>query len=228
LFIVLLVSMVWSFLSSPGVGASSAIMREAERVTTTLPALPRSCCQDRRFRGAPVPPAFGPRWPSARPPAPIAPPIRLLIPKLKVDAALETVGQDRSGAMIAPRGADNGAWYKLGVRPGEVGNAVIAGHLDRVDGAPARFWAIEQLASGDLLIVVAADHRQHHFVVVRLAQYSLDSAPMQEIFGFTLRRRLNLITCAGRWDPHRQTYSKRLVVYTEFVETIYTESPVEN
>jgi sortase (surface protein transpeptidase) len=220
--------MVWAFLPPAVVVASSSRAREFSRVTAHSPAPMLTCCQQRFFAEAPPLPAFGPRWPSSRPSATIAPPIRLLIPKLKVDAAVESVTQDRTGAMLAPRGADNVAWYKLGARPGEVGNAVIAGHLDDMDGAPASFWDIEQLAPGDLLIVIAADGLQYHFVVVRLERYSLDGAPMQEIFGFTLRRRLNLITCDGRWDPHRQSYSKRLVVYTEFVETIYTERPFEN
>jgi sortase (surface protein transpeptidase) len=147
-------------------------------------------------------------------------PVRLLIPKLRVDAAVESAGQDQRGAMLAPAGADNVAWYKKNVRPGEVGNAVIGGHLDRADGSPAVFWEIDQLGPGDQLAVVDADGREHHFVVIGTAQFDTENVPIEEIFGYSLHRRLNLITCAGRWDGVEQAYSRRLVVYTQFIETL--------
>ena len=37
--------------------------------------------------------------------------------------------------------------------PGQIGNAVIAGHLDRKDGSPAIFWGLRQLAVGDSVMV---------------------------------------------------------------------------
>ncbi len=46
---------------------------------------------------------------------------------------------------------DNGhdvAWFKLGARPGEEGNAVIAGHVDDQKG-PAIFYHLDKLTKGD-------------------------------------------------------------------------------
>ncbi len=65
-------------------------------------------------------------------PAPVSFPKILSIPKLEVNAEIETVGLDNKGAMDVPKNAMNVAWYNLGPKPGEKGNAVMAGHLDTI------------------------------------------------------------------------------------------------
>lgn len=155
----------------------------------------------------------------------IAAPLRLVIPQIGLDAPIKAVGQDEHGAMIAPTTADEVTWYNQGARPGEVGNAVIAGHLDRADGVPAIFGAIDHLAAGDDVIIQARAGQRHHFVVIDVVAYPFDRAPLAEIFGFTLHRQLNLVTCDGLWDSRHQRYAKRLVVYTRFVYTEETAVP---
>lgn len=147
-------------------------------------------------------------------------PVRLQIPTLTIDAMVEAVGRDINGAMDIPAQVDNVAWYAPGYLPGELGNAVIAGHLDRANGAPAIFWSIDKLAVGDLIIVTAADGTQYHFAVTQLETYPYDQAPIEAIFGFSLRSQLNLITCKGQWNSGQRNYSNRLVVYSELVETV--------
>ncbi|MEZ4728781.1 MAG: class F sortase [Caldilineaceae bacterium] len=170
-------------------------------------------------------PAVAPVATLSQQPTAIAVPLRLIIPKLALDAPIQAVGQDEMGAMLAPTTADAVTWYEQGARPGEVGNAVVAGHLDQADGAPAIFSVIDHLAAGDDVIVQAAAGQRHHFVVLDVVDYPFDRAPLSEIFGFTLHRQLNLITCDGQWDPHRQRYSQRLVVYTQFAYTEVTATP---
>ena len=151
-------------------------------------------------------------------PAYLTYPVRLQIPKIAVDAAIEYVGQDVNGAMETPALMDNVAWYKPSAAPGEIGNAVISGHLDRANGTPAVFWRIQELSPGDELIVSTRDGRQHHFVVTYQSVYDYDRAPLEEIFGFTLHSQLNLITCNGKWDSRAQNYTKRLVVYASLIQ----------
>jgi len=147
-------------------------------------------------------------------------PVRLQIPSLKIDAVIEAVGSDQNGAMGIPKQADNVAWYAPGYLPGEWGNAVIAGHLDLANGAPAIFWSLGQLVVGDSIIVTAADGTQYHFAVTGQATYPYDQAPIEEIFGFSLQSQLNLITCKGQWNRGTRNYTKRLVVYSALVETV--------
>ncbi len=150
-------------------------------------------------------------------------PVRLRIPAIGVDAEIEAVGQTRSGAMDVPTQVDNVAWYELGALPGEIGNAVIAGHLDRVTGAPAVFWDLTDLQEGDSIYVIDGQGTEHHYQVTKSKSYPYDKSPIAEIFGFSLGSHLNLITCRGTWNRGRQTYSNRYVVYTELVESIPAE-----
>jgi sortase A len=145
-------------------------------------------------------------------------PARLQIPRLNIDAAVESVGQTHDGLMDVPRAAQNVAWYNLGAYPGDAGNAVLSGHLDDRGGAPAVFWRLDELEPGDLVIVVDSAGRSQRFEVTRKESYPFDQAPLQEIFGFTLSRNLNLITCEGVWDRANRNYDRRLVVYTRLLE----------
>ncbi len=121
-------------------------------------------------------------------------PVRLKIPAINVDAPIEDVGLTPDGAMDTPKDFGDTAWYQLGPRPGEQGNAVIAGHVDRV-GGEAVFWDLRQLTPGDEIIVISDDGITHHFAVTGLQKYALDTAPLTEIFGSTDGIHLNLVTC---------------------------------
>src|SRR5438270_13781751 len=73
-------------------------------------------------------------------------PARLRIPNLHVDAPIIYVGQTASGVMDAPVSKavhspywTSVFWYDQGAAAGQEGNAVIAGHVDRVGGDPAIF-----------------------------------------------------------------------------------------
>jgi hypothetical protein len=63
--------------------------------------------------------------------------VRLTIPKLGIAPYVEPVGLVQ-GAMDVPSNIWDVAWLKIGPRPGDVGNAVIDGHLDAING-PAIF-----------------------------------------------------------------------------------------
>src|SRR5712692_9473647 len=56
-------------------------------------------------------------------------PTRLLIPKIGVDAKIEARGLDSNRNMETPNDSHDVAWYDLGPRPGEPGNALINGHV---------------------------------------------------------------------------------------------------
>ena len=145
-------------------------------------------------------------------------PVRLLIPRLKVDAVVESVGKDAQGDAGVPQNSQNVAWYNLGPAPGEPGNAVISGHLDDKVG-PAIFRRLGELKVNDTLTVLDKAGLQRTFQVIEVAAYPYQKAPINKIFGFDLEHDLNLITCTGRWNNKTHTYSQRLVVYTRLVTT---------
>ncbi|MDP1709741.1 MAG: class F sortase, partial [Candidatus Komeilibacteria bacterium] len=59
-------------------------------------------------------------------------PLRLKIPEINVDSVVEYVALTPDGAMDIPKNIGDVAWFNLGPRPGESGNAVIAGHFGRL------------------------------------------------------------------------------------------------
>jgi len=146
-------------------------------------------------------------------------PLRLLIPVIGVNAAVEQVGITAAGDLDTPSlspWTDTG-WYVNGPRPGEQGSAVIDGHLNQPGNAPAVFWRLYQLRAGNEAIVVDSNGKVLRFLVIDVAYYTPQDAPYQLIFGNTSGKYLNLITCAGDWIPSLRQTSERLVVYTRLV-----------
>lgn len=144
----------------------------------------------------------------------VAAPRRLLIPAIGVNASVESVGLDAHGNMDVPKKWKDVGWYDLGPRPGQTGNAVIAGHLDSTTG-PAVFWKLKQLKPGDALSVADIDGKEHRFRVSRTEIYGADDAPLQTIFGRDDGAHLNLITCGGAWDKKSGHYTERLAVFAD-------------
>lgn len=153
---------------------------------------------------------------AAAPPPRAGLPVRLKIPSIGVDAAVEQVGKTPDGAMDVPKDFFDTAWYQLGPRPGETGNAVIDGHVDSTTGK-AIFWDLRTLAHGDLIAVVGDDGVERHFVVSDTATYATQDVPLTRVFGPTTGVHLNLITCDSNTTFNQTThsYDGNLVVYAD-------------
>jgi hypothetical protein len=155
-------------------------------------------------------------------------PIRLRITSLGMDAPILPVGEDRYGAMEAPGAGhpasdpiwDTAFWWKLGAHPGQAGNAVLAGHVDRNDGSRAVFWNLHQIQPGDHIIIINQAGKILTFQVTRIASFANpDGGPndpvIQQVFGPATTANLNLITCYGPWIGTE--YNKRLVVFSTLI-----------
>jgi LPXTG-site transpeptidase (sortase) family protein len=142
-------------------------------------------------------------------------PLRLRIPAINVDAAIEYVGLTQAGAMDIKPNPRDVAWYQLGPRPGEKGSAVIAGHYGWEHGQATVFTELSKLQSGDK-IYVDNDQKATLPFVVRGTQRYDPSADTAAIFiSSDGKSRLNLITCDGTWDAAKKTYSNRLVIFSD-------------
>lgn len=153
----------------------------------------------------------------ASPESTVGIPVRLEIPEIKVDANIQFVGQNDKNEMDTPSNGTDVAWYKFGPRPGEPGNAVIAGHLDTFTSRFGVFMNLEKLAIGSDIYVKDDAGKTYHFKVTKKESYGYRDAPVKEIFGESDTAKLNLITCGGVWDRKAQSYTERLVIYTELV-----------
>ena len=143
--------------------------------------------------------------------------MRLVIAGIGVDTTIKPVELTTSGDMAIDDSIDSVAWYRLGPEPGEPGNAVIAGHYGWRDGQAAVFNELHTLKAGDRVVVYDEASTMTTFVVRELREYSPD-ADATEVFRSTDgKAHLNLITCIGSWNRSQQTYTKRLVVFTDIV-----------
>lgn len=142
-------------------------------------------------------------------------PIRIIIPKIGVNAVLEYVGLTPEGEMEEPTKADNAAWLNRHPLPGEVGTSVIAGHFGFADNKPAVFDNLHKLRKGDKLYVIDSKDTVAVFVVQGQRTY-MPEQDATEVFDSNDRKsHLNLITCKGAWDESRQRYDNRLVVFAD-------------
>ena len=143
-------------------------------------------------------------------------PIRLKIPKVNVNAVIKHVGLTPQGAMDAPKGPADVAWFNLGPRPGDSGSAVISGHYGRwKTGEGSVFDNLNKLIKGDKIYVENEKGEITTFVVRESRSYGLN-ADASDVFGSSDgKAHLNLITCEGVWDKVGKTYSNRLVVFTD-------------
>ncbi len=143
-------------------------------------------------------------------------PARLVIPRLQINTTVERVGLNARGAMGVPSTYATVAWYGAGARPGELGNAVLAGHLNNGLGSAGVFENLHTLSIGDEVKTVAADGTEIVFAVKEMTVYEEAKAPLEKIFvGDKQASRLMLVTCNGAWDHEVRTYDKRLIVVAE-------------
>jgi Sortase domain len=152
----------------------------------------------------------GPAHPAARIVA-AALPVRLSIPSIGVDTRLESLELLADHTLAAPRHWAVAGWYSAGVRPGDAGPAIIAGHVDSVSG-PAVFFRLGQLRPGAVVLVRESTGSTLRFVVDSAASYPKDHFPTEAVYGPTPLPELRLITCTGDFDFSAHSYRDNLVV----------------
>jgi LPXTG-site transpeptidase (sortase) family protein len=140
----------------------------------------------------------------------VDPPTRVRIPSIGVDSPLEALGLDSAGALQPPVDFNRAGWYADGTVPGDVGPAVIAGHVDSRKG-PAVFFRLYRLRPGDLVQVRRGD-RWLGFRVVSTARYAKDRFPTSDVYGPTPDPQLRLITCGGVFNASRRSYVDNVVI----------------
>jgi hypothetical protein len=139
-------------------------------------------------------------------------PVRLLIPAIGVATPLLRLGLEADGSMAVPADFGRAGWFAGGPAPGQVGPAVIAGHVDSRTG-PAVFHRLRELRPGQVVLVERADRTRLRFVVSQARSYPKAEFPTGAVFGPVGSPELRLITCAGDFDRARGSYRDNLVVF---------------
>jgi sortase (surface protein transpeptidase) len=145
-------------------------------------------------------------------------PVAIQIPNAAVDAQVET-NEIVDGVMQDPTGPWVISWYKESPELGQVGNILMAGHLDYWDVGPAVLYNINNLNQGDTISVTGEDGQIYTYEVDWRENFATENAPLDKIVGPTDNESLTLITCGGPFDYATGVYLERTVVRAHRVDT---------
>jgi hypothetical protein len=162
----------------------------------------------------------GPAAPK-EPSLPRSAPISVDIPAIGVRSPLLRLGLNPDGTIQVPdlaTSADEAAWYKYSVTPGQIGAAVIEGHVDSQVG-PAVFFRLGALHPGDRIDVTLADRMTAVFRVTGVREYTKGNFPTKMIYGATNYASLRVVTCGGTFDYATGHYLSSVVVFASLVSS---------
>ena len=162
--------------------------------------------RDGRHSGAEV---QGPKLRRARP-------LALDIPAIAVHSRLLQLGLTPSGSLAVPPPGphyNQAAWFTGSPTPGQIGPAVIEGHVDSADQGSSVFFKLGALRPGDAVMVQRADHTTAVFRVNAVRRYPKDRFPTALVYGNTDHAALRLITCGGTFDRMSGHYRDNIVVF---------------
>jgi len=164
-----------------------------------------------------APPDRPPAAVVAAPPRPatvtrVSRPVYLSIPVIGVHTRLIRLGLTARGTMHVPASTSVAGWYTGSPPPGQVGSAVIVGHIDSYRG-PGVFFRLRLLRPGDRVYVRHANGTLTVFRVYARHTYAKDHFPTQQIYGPVPGPELRLITCGGTFDAAIGSYLSNVVVY---------------
>lgn len=152
-------------------------------------------------------------------------PLRLTIPAIGVKTSVGKLGLQPDHEVMVPTTIHTVGWYIDGPAPGQLGSAVILGHVDSTTGVGV-FFNLKSLSAGDLISVVSKDGVTTRFGVTKVVQYSKDTFPDRLVYGSHGTRSLQLVTCGGVFDHATGHYESNIVVFSHLVGVIPPKADV--
>jgi hypothetical protein len=141
-------------------------------------------------------------------------PVQISIESIKLRASVDQIGLAPDGTLEEQpfSTASHAAWYRLGPTPGQVGPAVITGHVDTKTSV-AVFFYLTKVRPGDRVVITRADGRTATFTVDWLGSFPKSNFPTRLVYGSTDYPALRLITCGGTFDRSAGSYRDNIVLF---------------
>ena len=139
-------------------------------------------------------------------------PAALDIPAIGVKTSLVRLGLTRAGTLQVPSSTAVAGWYTGSPRPGAIGAAVIAGHVDSYLG-PGVFFRLRDLKPGNLIYVRRRHGSLAVFRVTAVRTFLKKKFPAADVYGPVPDAQLRLITCGGTFDPSTGHYLSNVIVF---------------
>jgi hypothetical protein len=144
-------------------------------------------------------------------------PLSISIPAIGVKAKIVTLGFDSEGGMEVPTTGAVTGWFNGAPTPGELGPAIIVGHVDW-NGKIAVFYKIKNLKKGNLIKVLRSDGKQITYSVTRVLTVDKLKFPTELVYGDIDHVGLRLITCGGRFDSKLKRHINNIIVFARAVQ----------
>lgn len=145
-------------------------------------------------------------------------PTMIDIPSIDVHSSLIGLGLDAGGAMEVPAEGFPAGWYTGAPTPGEMGPAIIAGHVDWA-GAPGVFYELRNVQPGAAIAVTREDGGIARFEVTDVKAFPKDEFPTDLVYGTLDYAGLRLVTCGGAFNENADSYDDNIVVFAKLVGT---------
>lgn len=139
-------------------------------------------------------------------------PVRIEIPSIGVDTGIDPMGLNADGSLQVPTNFARTGYFTGRPKPGDVGPAIVVGHIDDKSG-PAAFYRLRTLRPGAEVRIHRADGSVVVFQVERSKQVPKNAFPTDEVYGPTPDPTLRLITCGGSFDRSSGHYRDNTVVF---------------
>jgi hypothetical protein len=150
---------------------------------------------------------------------PASEPVSIDIPKIGAHSSLIPLGLNADDTVQVPPVATplQAGWYTYAPTPGEVGPAVVLGHVDG-NHRKGIFFRLKELAAGDRVSVARKDGSTARFVVTKVHQVPKKDFEDEGVYDDTAGPELRLITCGGVFDRDAHDYVDNIVVYARLVQ----------
>lgn len=143
-------------------------------------------------------------------------PVRLQIPAIGVDSALTGLGLRSDGAMEVPSTGFPAGWYTGAPTPGELGPAVVVGHVDWA-GSAGVFYRLRDLKANDEVAITRDDGSRAVFRVSTVKQYPKSKFPTGQVYDDIGFPGLRLVTCGGSFDRQARSYDDNIIAFAELI-----------
>ncbi len=155
-------------------------------------------------------------------PSSLAPsePVAVRIDSIDVSSDLHALGLDDDGALDVPSGDlyNQAAWYEGSPTPGEIGPAVIEGHVTSQGSIPSVFFDLGAVSRGDEIEVDREDGSTATFEVYDTGSFPKDDFPSLAVYGRTNDAELRVITCGGDYSAEQRRHVDNVVVFARLVD----------
>ncbi|MBC7559884.1 MAG: class F sortase [Dermatophilaceae bacterium] len=146
-----------------------------------------------------------------------SPPAAINIPSIGIRTSnFVDLGLGADGSLQVPTDFASIGWYTAGPSPGELGPAILGGHVDSHNG-PAVFFRLGALRPGARVTIGRKDGSTATFSIDRVQRFPKNNFPTALVYGSTKRAELRLITCGGSFDQKSGHYVDNVVAFAHLV-----------